>query len=143
MVEQKALDASLPGLDDVLDRVIDGVFKAKTASPYEAEVKRAVESVLVERLIGVAANARMPQVRALVGDRLRGLGLGLAAASPDRAESAHSALLASEIQSFLSRPAASSALPALLTLPPGAPIGDPGMSYLYWAEPYCSEEGRR
>ena len=140
MVEQKALDPSLPGLDDVLDQVIDGVFKAKTASPYEAEVKRAVESVLVERLMGVAANARMPQVRALVSDRLRGL--ATAAASSDRADAAHAALLASDIQRFLTRPAASAAQPALLTVPPGAPIGDPGMSY-FRAEPYCSEDGRR
>ncbi len=141
MVEQKALDPSLPGLDDVLDRVIDGVFKAKPASPYEAEVKRAVESVLVERLMAVAANARMPQVRALVSDRLRSL--TTVASTPDRAEAAHVALLASDIQRFLARPAPASTLPALLTLPPGAPIGDPGMSYFRWAEPYCSQEGGR
>jgi hypothetical protein len=142
MVEQKALDPTLPGLDDVLDRVIDGVFKARTASPYEAEIKRAVEGVLVERLVALAGSARMPQVRALVTDRLQGI-LRSGAPTADRAESAHAALVAQEIQRFLARPASPAATPAIPVVPPGAPIGDPGMSYLRWLEPYCSEEGRR
>ena len=40
LVEQHALDPSLPGLDDVIDALVDATFKATTATPYEAEIAR-------------------------------------------------------------------------------------------------------
>ena len=141
LVEQKALDPSLPGLDDVLDRLADATFKATTASPYEAEIKRAVERVVVERLMGLAAGARMPQVRALANDRLQAIARS-AAPSADRSEAAHTALLAQDIQRFLNRPAGTSG-PTLPVIPPGAPIGEPAMEFLRYSHPYCSEQGRR
>jgi hypothetical protein len=138
LVEQKALDASLPGLDDVLDRLIDGVFKAPTASPYESEIRRAVERVLVERVIGLAGGARMPQVRALANERLVALARATTSAS-DRLEAAHLTLLAQDVRRFLDRPAgaAPSAIPQL---PPGAPIGQPAMEYLRLLQPYCEAD---
>ena len=142
LVEQKALDSSLPGLDDVLDRLSDATFKATTASPYEAEIKRAVERVVVERLMGLAAGARMPQVRALANDRLQAIARASTAPSADRSEAAHAALLAQDTQRFLNRPAGTSG-PTLPVIPPGAPIGEPAMEFLRYSHPYCSEQGRR
>jgi hypothetical protein len=141
MVEQKALDPTLPGLDDVLQRLVDSTFRAPTASPYEAEVKRAVTRVVVDRLMGLAASARMPQVRALASDRLQAIAR-LAPATLDRGESAHMALVAQDIQRFLSRPAAGAAAASFPAIPPGAPIGQPAMDYLRLPEPYCSEDRR-
>ena len=41
MVAQKAVDPTLPGLDDVIDRVVAvDVRRARPAAPYEAEIKR-------------------------------------------------------------------------------------------------------
>jgi hypothetical protein len=137
LVEQKALDASLPGLDDVLDRAIDGVFKAPAGSPYEAEIRRAVERVLVERVMGLAGSARMPQVRALANERLVALSRA-STSGPDRLESAHLTLLAQDVRRFLERPAgAAAAVPAL---PPGAPIGQPALEFLRRHAPLCSSE---
>jgi hypothetical protein len=138
LVEQKALDASLPGLDDVLDRLIDGTFKAPAASPYEAEIRRAVQRVLVERVISLAGGARMPQVRALANERLVALARATPTAS-DRLEAAHLTLLAQDVRRFLERPAgtAASAIPAI---PPGAPIGQPALDFLRATAPLCSSE---
>lgn len=138
LVEQKALDASLPGLGDVLEQVVASTFKAQAASPYEAEIKRAVERLVIERLIGLAGDARMPQVRALANDRLHAIARR-APPSADRSEAAHATLLAQDIRRFLERPAGTAA-PAIPVIPPGAPIGQPAMEYLRLPEPYCSSD---
>jgi hypothetical protein len=82
-----------------------------------------VERVVVERLMGLAGNAGMPQVRALASDRLQAIARAAALPRPDRAEAAHAALLAQDIQRFLTRPLAPVTMPAAPVIPPGAPIG--------------------
>jgi hypothetical protein len=138
LVEQKALDPTLPGLDDVLGRLVATAGAASTRSPYEAEIARAVERVVAERLIGLAGGARMPQVRALASEALQSLARPAASASGDRLEAAHEALLAQDIRRFLDRPAASLAAPAIAAAPPGPPIGEPALEYLRSLEPYCA-----
>jgi len=136
LVEQKALDPSLPGLDDVLERLLAATWKKTPAalSSYEAEIARAVEHIVIERLMGLAGGARMPQVRALATEALArrisspmGGWLGVA----------HEELLARDIRRFLERPAAPLASPAIPVAPPGPPIGDPALDYLRSLEPYC------
>jgi hypothetical protein len=125
MVEQKMLDPSLPGLDDVLSRLIDASFGATANGAYEAGVKRAVEGVVIERIEWLAANAEMPQVRALATDALtRVRGDLVAMADP------HASLIAMNIQRFLERPSGPMALPGMPTAPPGAPIGQPAQEWL-------------
>src|SRR6185295_8326352 len=46
MVAQHAVDPTLPGLEEVIDRFIKATFDATTATAYEAEVRRAEERVL-------------------------------------------------------------------------------------------------
>ena len=122
LVEQKALFPNLPGLDDVLARLVQASFEAATASPYEAEIQRAVERVVVERLMGLAANARMPQVRALASDRLAAIARSLAEPGPEPAQAAHARLLVADIHRFLERPAAPMPPLAVPGIPPGAPL---------------------
>jgi hypothetical protein len=133
MVAQHALDPTLPGLSDVIDSLRKATMNAPAASPYEQEIRRATTRVLVERLMALAANAPMPQVRAIASAALRPL-----AASPEATatsaltpgdRSAH-LLLREDVKRFLDRPLAPIALPALPDAPPGAPIGDPGMDWL-------------
>jgi hypothetical protein len=137
LVEQKALDPRLPGLDDVLERLVTAASKASTRSPYEAEIARAVERVLADRLMGLAGGARMPQVRALASDALQTLARPAASASAGRLEAAHEALLTQDIRRFLERPAASLASPSMPAAPPGPPIGEPALDYLRSLEPFC------
>ena len=126
MVEQKMLDPSLPGLEDVLGRLMDASFGAPASGAYEAEVKRAVEGVVVERIEWLARNASMPQVRAISTAALQETRGDLVAMADDP----HAALLALDIQRFLERPADAVSAPEAVEAPPGAPIGDPAMDWM-------------
>ena len=128
MVSQAAVNPSLPGLNDVITRVIDATFGAKAATAYEAEIKRAVERVVVDRLIDLADAAPMAQVRAIATHHLKALqSRGAGGTVPDIA---HYGLLATDIKRFLDRPSAPARDYATPATPPGAPIGDMAMEYL-------------
>jgi len=143
MVEQNMLDSSLPGLDDVLRRLIDGSFGASANGAYEMEVKHVVEGLLIERIKSLAANAPMLQVRTASTAVLQRMQINLMAMN----DSPQAATLALDVRRFLDRPATPVAMPSALAAPPGAPIGDPGMQWLIgtpamdWlgaTEPWCT-----
>ena len=141
LVEQHALDPELPGLDTVIDQLLSSTFGATSANAYEAEIARAVQRVVVERLMTLASTADMPQVRAIASQKLQQRGQRLAATPVTNAgASAHAALLASDIKRFLDRPFAPATRTDTPTAPPGAPIGDPGMDWLGRLAPYCGWE---
>jgi hypothetical protein len=131
LVAQHAIDPALPGLEGVVDRLVKATFDAPTATPYEAEVRRATERVLVDRLAGLAAAAQNPQVRALASLKLQRLAARLRVnGAKSEADIAQHTLLAADITRFLERPADNAkALPAA-PAPPGAPIGEPAQDWL-------------
>jgi hypothetical protein len=146
LVEQKLFDRSLPGLQDVIDRLMAASFGASASGAYEQEVKRAVEGVVVERVEWLAQNASMPHVRAIATASLQSKRGDLVAMADD----AHAAMLAQQIQRFLDRPAETVSVPGTVSAPPGAPIGqpaldwfdrhgigDPAMDWLGHGEPWC------
>ena len=139
MVAQHAVDQSLPGLEEVIDRLTKAVFDAPAASPYEAEIRRAIERVLVDRMMWLATGAPNGQVRAIASFKLAKLAALLKGeAAPAEAEQAQRALLAADIKRFLERPADPMRLMPAPEAPPGAPIGgDPGMDWLSPA-PLCT-----
>lgn len=144
LVEQKMLNPSMPGLDEVIDALFGASFGATPGSPYEAEIKRAVERVVVERLMNLAETASMPQVRAIASLALQrqSTELGrMAGAGSNDAVVAHATLLASDIRRFLARPAAPATRMAIPGAPPGAPIGEPALDWLSRLEPPCSMWG--
>jgi hypothetical protein len=153
LVEQHAIDPSLPGLDAVIDALYQASFQASTSSPYEEEIRRAVERVVVDNLMRLAATADMPQVRALASYRLQQRGVQLATANGESEtdDAAHYTLIARDIETFLERPMEPYTLQPAPAAPPGAPIGEPAMewidtrwqqrgtsSFLRWFEPPCS-----
>ena len=141
MVAQHALDPSLPGLEEVIDRLTKATFDAPVASPYEAEIRRAEERVLVDRLMWLGSGAPNGQVRAIASLKLSRLAARLknesAASEPEQAQHA---LLAADIRRFLERPADPMKPIPALDAPPGAPIGDSGMDWLA-PPPPCSWSG--
>lgn len=132
MVAQHAVDPTLPGLEEVIDRLTKATFDAVTATPYEAEVRRAEERVMVDRLSWLAASASNGQARAIASLKLQRLAARLRAeVGRSEADQAQRTLLSADIKRFLERPAADAAkvMPAA-PAPPGAPIGDMGQDWL-------------
>jgi hypothetical protein len=142
MVAQNAVDQALPGLGEVIDRLIKATFDQPTSGTYEAEVRRATERVLVDRVMWLAQSAPNAQVRAIASlklDRIRARSTTAGAATMAESERAHRTLLAADIKRFLERPvmdAMGGKIVPPSPAPPGAPIGDMGQDWL--ARPsYC------
>jgi hypothetical protein len=123
LVQQHALDPEQPSFDAVIDRTLAAVF-APAADPYQAELGRAVQRVAVERLMGLAADAGMSQVRAMAAFKLGELQERLGGASADVPARAHRALLAADIGRFLDRDYDPAGRPRPAANPPGSPIGE-------------------
>ena len=138
MVAQNAVDQALPGLGEVIDRLIRATFDQPTSGNYEAEVRRATERVLVDRVMWLAQSAPNAQVRAIASLKLerlraRSATAGAAAASMAESERAHRTLLAADIKRFLERPmvdASGGRIMPASPAPPGAPIGDMPQNWL-------------
>ena len=133
LVEQKAMDPTLPGLDDVLDAIQAATFGAAARTPYENEIKRGTQQAFVSELMNLAAGAPMAQVRALAMLHLKRIQASAARATDE----AHLALLDTDIKRFIDRPFNPNEIRPAPTPPPGAPIGDKGMDWLNRVAPYC------
>jgi hypothetical protein len=151
LVQQHAVDPSLPGLSEVIDRVVEATFGATPANDYHAEINRAVERVVADRLMQLAGGAPMSQVRAEATHALVELRDRSMQAGGSDADAAHNALLARDIERFLTRPGDVYTQAETPEAPPGAPIGEPGLDYIgAWSrldyngilglEPYCSQD---
>ena len=140
LVEQHAIDPTLPGLDDVIASMVEATFKATAATPYEAEIARTTQRVLVENLMTLAAGSPMPQVRAIASHALKTRMAATSAAGTGLTteHAAHASLLAADIKRFLERPSVPATRTEIPEAPPGAPIGQPAMEFLRRFEPVCS-----
>jgi len=131
MVAQHAVDPALPGLEEVIDRLTKATFDAAASSPYEAEIRRAEERVLVDRVMWLATGAPNSQVRAIAAFKLGKLASRLRSeAAVGEAEQAQRALLAADIKRFLERPADPGRPMPAPDAPPGAPIGESPLDWL-------------
>ncbi len=133
MVAQHAVNPAMPGLEDVVDRLVTAIFDAPTTSTYEAAVRRAEERVLVDRLMWLASSSPNGQVRAIASYKLSKLSSRIkAAVNKTELDTAQRTLLSADIKRFLDRPL-DLARPfphATPDAPPGAPIGDTGQNWL-------------
>jgi hypothetical protein len=132
MVAQRAIDSNMPSLEELLDRLVTAVFDAQAPSAYEAEIKRTIQHVLVDRMIDLAETAPMAQVRAIAIGKLKALQRRVSAAVPTAAfvDTANRQLIASDIQKFLDRPGEPTRRVNPPGAPPGAPIGEMPMQWL-------------
>ncbi len=125
VVAQHAVDPTLPGLEEVIDRLTKATFDAPVSNPYEAEVRRSEERVLVDRVMWLATGSPNAQVRAIATLKLSKLAARMKSeAVTGEAEQAQHMLLAADIRRFLERPAEMMKVIAPPDAPPGAPIGE-------------------
>ena len=142
LVEQHALDTAVPGLVEVIETVLDTTFDAASSNGYESELQRAIQRVVVDRLVRLGSVAPMPQVRAISAYWLEDLAHRIEE-STGRAGlggiegRAHIDALRRDIRRFLDRPGGTAEPWEAPAAPPGSPIGDPGLRWLW--EPYCSD----
>jgi hypothetical protein len=131
MVAQHAVDPTLPGLEEVIDRLAKATFDAPAATPYEAEIRRAEERVFVDRVTWLATGSTNGQVRAMAAFKLDKLAARLRAAVVlGESEQAQHRQLAADIKRFLERPADTQRVMPAPDAPPGAPIGEAPMDWL-------------
>ncbi|HLL72621.1 MAG TPA: hypothetical protein VK363_14355, partial [Pyrinomonadaceae bacterium] len=91
---------------------------------YHASIARAVQSLVVTRVMDTAANPdAAPQVRAVASDALRELSERLKLPVADAATSAHRRATRDDIERFLARPDAPRKQTTPLPIPQGDPIG--------------------
>ena len=125
LVEFHARERMNPDFAEVVDALVARTWG--TPAPrdaYQAAVSRAVQSLVVTRLMDLAANAdAASQVRAVATDSLRRLAESLKAPGAASEASAHRRLALEEIERFLARPAEPRKRTPPLPTPPGDPIG--------------------
>ena len=127
LVQQHALDPAQPGLAEVIDSAL-AAGRPEPDDPYQAAIGRAVQRVMLDRLMGLAQAARSAEARAIATLKLRAYLAELpevsAAQLAGAAEgTAHVMALAADIRRFLERPWDPQALPRPFAPPPGMPIG--------------------
>ena len=137
LVEQNALDRTMPGLHAVIDQLLGATSGKPYANAYEAEIGRAVQRVVVEHLMNLAGSAPMPQVRAIASMKLQQARNAAMQVTANTPAGAHAQLIAADIKRFLERPAQPAAPINIPDAPPGAPIGQPAMEWLRRMEPAC------
>ncbi len=74
LVEFHARNAENPGLEEVLDAVLNATWKAQHAKGYEGEIAQTVDSVVLYEVMALSANERATEgVRAIASLKLRDL----------------------------------------------------------------------
>lgn len=125
LIEFNARNKANPHFREIVDALMTATWKTP-ASPdaYKALIQRAVQSLVVTRLMDLAANANAsPQVRAVATEELRELADSLKRIVATGDTAAHNRATLDDIERFLTRPDAPRKQTPPLPTPPGDPIG--------------------
>jgi hypothetical protein len=124
LVEYGARDPKVPGLEEVIDQVLNATWKAPQATGLAAEARRVANQVALYHLMALAHNERnAAQVRAVANYKLSQLATYLRSrAGVPAAQQAQDAYAVAQIKRFQENP---KELPiaAPVEPPPGQPIG--------------------
>jgi len=122
LVEYHQRDASLPGLHEMLEAVLDTTFRAPAETGLAQAVKLVVEHVTLRHLLALAASPEAsPLVQAVARDTVATLRAELATAPADPLSRAHRRAALDAIAAFEREPGRFRA-PGTLAPPPGMPI---------------------
>ena len=133
LVEHHARDPKQPGLDYVLERLIEHSWKSIPDASYDAEIQRVVNNLVLNHLIRLASDRSSgTQARAIAWFQLEGLQTWLKeniTRTEDNSWKAHFQYAGRQIEFFLKNPEQFEH-ESPLEAPPGQPIGDCGMIHL-------------
>jgi hypothetical protein len=123
LMQYHSLDAVNPDFREVAGELVARTWRAPAPrDPYHAAIQRAVQSLVVERLMDLAADAEAStQVRAVAAGWLRVLLHDTTPIDSDETNETYRRATHEEIERFLARPAE----PRKRTAPPPTPPGDP------------------
>ena len=123
LVEYGSRSDDYPGLDDVVDRVLEKIWNApRPAGGYFAQVQEISQRSVLDRLLEEGSSAENPaRVRAVLAEKLDGLADRLEAGMGDG--TAHRKLALEDIRRWQNRPEGTVPRPKAPPLPPGDPIG--------------------
>jgi hypothetical protein len=124
LVEYNARDTASPGLGEVIDELVKATWKSSPGTPYAAEIRRSVDSVVLYHLMSLAAGERAStQARAIAALKLEDLKHWMEQRVwNDDNDRAHAFLAIAQIKKFEQDPK-QIPLPSPPTAPPGQPIG--------------------
>ena len=132
LVQHHARDASLPGLDEVIDKLVSKTWKSPRPSGFQAEVQRSVNYIVMYNLMSLASMDRAAtQARAIASLKLSELKNWLTTESKsmkDLDQRAQNLFAIAEIERFLQDPKKVT-IPKSVEAPPGQPIGDSGFEF--------------
>ncbi len=126
LVEYHARDQKNPGFVEVTDTLVDSTWKAKRDDGLSGEVQRAIDTIVLQKLMWLAANDQArAQVRAVASEEIESLRGWISAELnrvSDPEQKAHLQFSLSQIQLFQQDPSRVK-FTAPLQVPAGAPIG--------------------
>ncbi|MGK6351408.1 zinc-dependent metalloprotease [Parapedobacter sp. DT-150] len=138
LIEFNARDASQPSFLDVADKLIDKTWKTPSSDGYAGALQTVVNNLTLKYLLGLAADASASEIvrgQALLKlqELKQWIDSSMSGASSTQKASFLFAL--SQMQAFDKDPDKFQPAPAE-TMPPGAPIGMPGMNFI--DDSWCS-----
>lgn len=126
LIEYHARDTSHPGLQEVMDKLLEATWKSSPESGYQAEIQRTVNAVVLNNLMSLAANRdAATQVRAVAALKLEELKNwlnGKVNKMKDENQKAHFYFAISQIRRFQKDPLKME-FTRPVKLPAGSPIG--------------------
>ncbi|MEQ1645871.1 MAG: zinc-dependent metalloprotease, partial [Pyrinomonadaceae bacterium] len=124
-ISQTARNKQNPHFREVVTELVKTAWKAAPADANQVVIQRAVQSIVVSRLMDLAANERaQSQVRAVASDTLRSLLATLKKGVAIGEAAAFNRALVDDLTRFIERPDAPRKQTAPLATPPGDPIGN-------------------
>ena len=133
LVNHHALNAQMPALEEVVDKLLNATWKNGNRSGYAGEIARLTDRLALQQLAALAAGKENAgQVRAVatakIGELKGWLTEGVKK-EPDAAQRAHFVFALGQIREFETNPAGLD-VTAPLPVPAGAPIGSPDYDWL-------------
>ncbi|KAA1246133.1 zinc-dependent metalloprotease [Aquimarina sp. RZ0] len=123
LVQQKSLDKKQLGLSDVLELLIEAVFKTKTQNNYHKEVQNTVKSNVLKHLMNLSVNTNAyPQVNAIAYAYLKKTQQILKVDEGTELDTIYTNYYLKQIEDFLRKPEEFAVL-ASPKIPDGSPIG--------------------